>query len=215
MNKNRILAGTMAVVVTMGTVGMTGVTAFAAESKSNTESQKEEVIYIMTDAEGDMENVNVVNIFGKGKVTDYGDYSAVKMLNTTDQITQDGDKVTFSSDKEKVYYQGTMKDTEIPWDIKITYSLDGKTIAPEDLGGKSGALKMHLSISKNEDYSGDFYDRCALMVTMTLDTENCENITADRATLANVGSNKQISYTILPGKGLDAEVTEKKSECGY
>ena len=25
--------------------------------------------------------------------------------------------------------------------------------------------------------------------------------------MANVGSNKQISYTILPGKGLDAEVT--------
>lgn len=45
------------------------------------------------------------------------------------------------------------------------------------------------------------------MVTMALDTENCENITADGATLANVGSDKQISYTILPGKGLDAEVT--------
>lgn len=207
MKKNRMIAGTMAVMVTMGTVGMTGVNAFAAETKSNTESQKEEVIYIMTDAEGDVENVNAVNIFGKGKVTDYGDYSAVKMLNTTDQITQDGDKVTFSSDKEKVYYQGTMTDTQIPWNIKITYSLDGKTIAPEDLGGKSGALKMHFAIDKNEDYSGDFYDSCALMVTMTLDTENCENITADGATLANVGSDKQISYTILPGKGLDAEVT--------
>lgn len=33
MNKNRILAGTMAVVVTMGTVGMTGVTALQQRVK--------------------------------------------------------------------------------------------------------------------------------------------------------------------------------------
>lgn len=32
-------------------------------------------------------------------------------------------------------------------------------------------------------------------------------IQADGATIANVGADKQISYTILPGKGLDAEIT--------
>lgn len=42
---------------------------------------------------------------------------------------------------------------------------------------------------------------------MTLSTENCENISAEGATVANVGADKQISYTVLPGKGLDAEVT--------
>ncbi len=207
MNKNRILAGSMALMMTLGSIGTTGVTAYAAENTKNTESAKEEVIYIMTDANGDVENVNVVNIFGKGKVTDYGNYTSVKMLNSTDQITQKGDQVSFSTDKEKVYYQGTMSDTEIPWNIEITYTLDGKSIAPEELSGKSGALKTHFSISKNDNYIGDFYDSCALMVSMTLDTDNCENITADGATLANVGSNKQISYTILPGKGLDADVS--------
>ncbi len=207
MNKNRIIAGTMAVMVTAGSVGMTGVTAYAADKPNTTESQKEEVIYIMTDAEGDVKNINAVNIFGKGNVTDYGDYSTVKMLNTTDEINQNGDKVTFSSDKEKVYYQGTMQNTEIPWKIEITYTLDGKSISPEELAGKSGALKMHITIDKNEKCDSDFYDSSALMASMTLDTENCENITAEGATLANVGSNKQISYTVLPGKGLDAEIT--------
>ncbi len=207
MNKNRVIAGTMAVMVTAGSIGMSGVNVYAADKNSDTESQKEEVIYIMTDADGGVKNVNAVNIFGKGKVTDYGDYSSVKMLNTTDKIKQKGDKVTFSSDKEKVYYQGTMKDTEIPWNINITYTLDGKKITPEKLAGKSGALKMHITIDKNENCTSDFYDSSALMASMTLDTEKCENITADGATLANVGSSKQISYTVLPGKGLDAEVT--------
>ena len=207
MNKNRVLAGTMAVMVTAGSIGMTGVNAYAADKNSDTESKKEEVIYIMTDADGDVKNINAVNIFGKGKVTDYGDYSSVKMLNTTDKIKQNGDKVTFSSDKEKVYYQGTMNDTEIPWNIDITYTLDGKKITPEKLAGKSGALKMHITIDKNENCDSDFYDSSALMASLTLDTDNCENITADGATLANVGSSKQISYTVLPGKDLDAEIT--------
>ena len=126
MNKNRVIAGTMAVMMSAGSIGITGVNAYAADQKNDTESKKEEVIYIMTDADGDVKNINAVNIFGKGKVTDYGDYSSVKMLNTTDKIKLNGDKVTFSSDKEKVYYQGTMNDTEIPWNIDITYTLDGK-----------------------------------------------------------------------------------------
>lgn len=204
MNKNRLMAGAMAVTVTIGTVGMSGVNVYAADG---TESQKEEVIYIMTDSDGNVENINAVNIFGKGDVTDYGDYSSVKMLNTTDKINQSGDKITFSSDKEKVYYQGTMKDTQIPWNISFTYTLDGKEIAPEDLAGKSGALKIHVKVDKNEDCTSDFYDNTALQATLTLDTEKCENITADGATLANVGANKQISYTVLPGKGLEAEVS--------
>ena len=87
--------------MTVGSIGMTGVNAYAADQKNDTESKKEEVIYIMTDADGNVKNINVVNIFGKGKVTDYGDYSSVKILNTTDKIKQNGDKVTFFRIKRK------------------------------------------------------------------------------------------------------------------
>ena len=198
------MAGVMAVTMTVGTVDLSGVNVYAADG---TESQKEEVIYIMTDSDGNVENINAVNIFGKGDVTDYGDYSSVKMLNTTDKINQSGDKITFSSDKEKIYYQGTMKDTQIPWNISFIYTLDGKEISPENLAEKSGALTIHVKVDKNEDCTSDFYDNTALQTTLTLDTEKCENITADGATLANVGANKQISYTVLPGKGLDAEIS--------
>ena len=109
MNKNRKIAGVLAVTMVIGSVGMTGTNIYAADS---TESAKEEVIYIMTDAEGNVENINAVNIFGKGSVTDYGQYSSVKMLNTTDPIEQDGDKITFTSDKEKVYYPSLTPWTE-------------------------------------------------------------------------------------------------------
>ena len=129
------------------------------------------------------------------------------MLNTTDDISKNGDKIIFSTDKDKVYYQGTMENVQIPWNITFIYTIDGKEISPEELAGKSGALKINLKIEKNDKCTTDFYDSYALQAALTLDTEKCKNIQADGATLANVGANKQISYTVLPGKGLDAQIS--------
>lgn len=168
---------------------------------------KEEVIYIITDAEGNVMNVNAVNIFGKGAVTDYGTYSAVKMLNSTEDINYNDGKVDFVTEKDRVYYQGTMENAEIPWNINITYTLDGEKISPENLAGKSGNADIHISITRNDKCNETFYNNYALQASLTLDTEKCENIEAEGATIANVGADKQISYTVLPGKGLDAHIT--------
>ena len=196
----RCMAGAMAVTLLTGTVMGQAVLA------EGTEKQKEEVVYIITDAQGDVDSVNVVNICGSGNITDYGDYSSVKMLTSTDPIKLDGDKVTFETDKEQVYYQGTMEDAQIPWNIALTYELDGKEVTAEELAGQSGKLRMHIVISENKACKHNYYEEYALQATFLLDTERCSNITAEGATLANVGVDKQISYTALPGKGLDATI---------
>ena len=183
-------------------LGSLTVPAFAEEAPSG----KEEVIYIMTDASGKVTDMEAVNIFAGGDITDYGDYSDVKLLNTTDQITQNGNKITFSSSAEKVYYQGTMKNTVIPWNISIRYFLDGKEYSAADVAGKSGALEIRFSVSKNESFKGSFYEDYALQASFTLDTDLCKNIISSGATVANVGSDKQFTYTILPGKGIDATI---------
>ena len=170
-------------------------------------TKKEEVVYIMTDAEGTVQNLNVVNIFGRGSVTDYGDYTDVKMLTTNDPITQNGDEITFTTDAERVYYQGTLENREIPWDISIRYTLDGKDVLPDELGGKSGKLKIYFTVTKNEKCSGTFYEDYALQAAFALNTDTCQNIIAPDATMANVGANKQLSYVILPGQGIDTTIT--------
>lgn len=166
----------------------------------------------MTDASGKVTDLEAVNIFAGGDITDYGNYSSVKVLNTTDQITQNGNKITFSSSNNKVYYQGTMKNTVIPWNISIRYFLDGKEYSANEITGKSGALEIRFSVSKNEDCKGSFYENYALQASFTLDADFCKDIVSSGATVANVGSNKQLTYTILPGKGIDtvirADVTD-------
>ena len=192
-----MVAGMTALAVLAAGAGMSGVNVYAAENMQ----PKEEVVYVMTGADGTVESVNVVNIFGKGDVTDYGDYGTVKMLNATDAISLENGVVTFSTQKEKVYYQGTLENAQIPWKISVKYSLDGKEISPNELAGSTGQLDIALKVEKNDACRGEFYEDYALQVNMTLSTQNCENISAEGATVANVGADKQISYTVLPGKG--------------
>lgn len=183
-------------------VTSTSIPVAAAENTSS----KEEVVYIMTQADGSTDNINVVNIFKGGDITDYGDYSSVKMLTTTDTINQTEDKITFSSSAEKVYYQGTLEDTEIPWNISIRYFLDNKEYTAEEIAGMSGSLEIKISITENSRCKGSYFDDYALQATFLLDTNLCSNIEADGATTANVGSDKQLLYTILPGKGLETSI---------
>lgn len=203
-NKSRIIVGMLAGVMVISSTALSAGTVSAATVSDN---EKEEVVYIMLDANGNTDSVNVVNIFGRGDVTDYGEYSSVKMLTSTTPISQNGNEITFTSDSDKIYYQGTMENVEIPWKIEITYQLDGKNVTADELAGASGALEIQLKITQNTLCDYNFFDAYALQTAVTLDTNNCKNIVADGATLANVGADKQISYTVLPGKGLDAVIS--------
>ena len=188
----------------------TGVFAYAAASTAAAE--KEEVIYVTSDAKGKVKELNSVNIFdgeeaGGGKITDYGDYSEVKLLTGEGKISKSGKRISIDAEGEKIYYQGTLRTTEIPWAISIRYYMDGKEYEPEEIAGKSGKLKIHFVVTKNSECSGNFYENYALQVAFTLDTEKCRNIKAEDATMANVGQDKQLSYIILPGKGIDTYIT--------
>lgn len=139
----KILNRTISAALAVSLILSSGMTAFADNS-----TQKEEVIYVMTDANGNTQNIYAVNIYGNGDVTDYGNYSAVKILNTDDNVSVNGDKVTFSSDSDKVYLQGDMTDVEIPWNIEIKYLLDGNEISADDLAGKAEVWKFILRSRK-------------------------------------------------------------------
>ena len=204
MNKNKKIVMRTASVMLAGTMALSG---GASVVMAAVPSEKEEVVYAMLDASGDVNGVYVVNSFSSGDIVDYGNYTNVRNLTTDDVIAQDGDEVTFHTDADKVYYQGDLETTDIPWKIAIHYYMDGKEYSPEEIAGMSGALELKLSITENTACDENFWDGYALQTAVTLDTKQCKNITADGATVANVGSDKQLSYIILPGKGADLTIT--------
>lgn len=191
-------------------IGLTGVmvgNAIIPIAASENTTAKEEVVYITAKEDGNVENINVVNIFEGGNVTDYGNYSSVKMLTTTDEIKQKNDAITFHSSADKVYYQGTLENAEIPWNISLRYFLNGKEYSADEIAGKSGELKIVIKITKNSSCQTSFYETYALQTTLLLDTHLCKNIQAKDATIAEVGANKQIAYTSLPNKGLNTTIS--------
>ena len=173
---------------------------------------KEEVVYGKLNADGTVQRLYTVNHFAGSAgrtVTDYGDYTAVRNMTTTDPIAYADGAVTLTPASDgDLYYEGTMDPaaTPLPWLIEIHYILDGKEIAPADLAGRSGALIIRLNVSPNPDCQGDWFDQYALQTTVTLDTASASNIRAAGGTIASVGSQRQIIFTLLPGQTSEVEV---------
>lgn len=206
MKKRSERAAAMAVAAVLAISAVPAVPLEAAAENTS----KEEVAYINLNADGSVKEIYVVNMFDldkDGQIIDYGTYESLRNMTTTDAVGYTGDTVTIEAKEGKLYYEGKLKENEIPWNIEIQYYMDGEKYSAEEIAAKSGKLKIAVSITENKAYKGNFFDGYALQAVLTLDTDRCRNIVAEGATIANVGSEKQISYTILPGKGEKMEIT--------
>ena len=176
---------------------------------------KEEVVYINLLPDGTPDTVDVVNIFDLpqgGAIRDWGDYASVRNMTTTDPLTLEDGQVTGDVGPGKLYYEGRLENAAIPWDISIGYELDGTEVAPEELGGRSGQLTMHITAAKNPACAGTYFEDYALQISLTLDGDRAADIQAPGATMANVGGDKQLTYTVLPGKGADITLTAQVTD---
>ena len=201
MNKKKIIS---VLLISLLLINSNSALALAEDA-----SEKEEIVYVNLNDDGTVKDITVVNSFETGSnqtIVDYGDYSSVRNMTSEDLITYESDKISINTTSDKTYYEGKLNSTSIPWKIDIKYVLDGRSVTSGELAGSSGHLKIKLDISKNDAFEGNFYEGYALQVSLSLDSYKCFNITSDGATIANVGSDKQLSYIILPNKGKDITI---------
>lgn len=171
---------------------------------------KEEVVYISLNGDGSVKEIEVVNIFDldqKGNIVDYGKYESLRNMTTEDSIEYKNDTVKIDADAGKLYYEGKLKQNIMPWRINIRYFIDGKEYSAEELAGMSGRLDIKMTIRQNPDCDSSFFDGYALQATIVLDTDNASGIMAGGATIANAGSDKQLTYTVLPGREKDIDIS--------
>lgn len=176
-------------------------------SAADIPSPKEEVVYGILNLDGSVSSLHIVNIFKGGAITDYGNYSDISNMTTSEKLAQNGEQITINTNADKFYYQGTLEKKELPWDIAIKYFLDGREISGKSLAGKSGKLKITVSVKQNNKINSTFFRNYALQIGLSLDNKLCSGIKADNATIAEAGSKKQLTYTVLPGNGIDIAVT--------
>ena len=185
----------------------------AGQDASTAVWQKSEVVYASLGAEGGVRDVYVVNRFdveAAGTVVDHGDYAAVQNLTSEAELSREGDATVFEAEEGTLYYQGDAARAELPWNVAISYRLDGKEVPAEELAGASGKLAIHLTTSRNEAVAESaFYDSFMLQITFTLPGGVAFDVQGEGATIASLGEDTTLAFTALPGHDGDFELTAR------
>ena len=171
---------------------------------------KDENVYVNLNQDGSVDGIYVVNAYrldADTQIVDYGNYESVKNLTSDAQIQSERGTVTVDAKAGEFFYQGNLRSGEIPWEISIRYTLDGKEVSAEELAGKNGRLKISIHVGQNTKADAEFFENYLLQVTLTMDMERCSGLEAPGATVANVGTDKQLVYSILAGSEKDITVT--------
>ena len=203
MRKKKILYAALAGMIFLPSF-LGNASGVLAEDQKNVRS-KEEVVYATLKANGDIGPIYVVNtleVAKAGEILDFGNYKTVKNLTDRTELKQEGERVEADVEQDgKFYYQGDLEEgTELPWDVRVTYLLDGSEVDPSQLAGETGHVEIQVETKANESMDPVFYENYLLQVSLTL-PNTYKNIEASSGGMqANAGKNKQITFTVMPGK---------------
>ena len=231
MNKNRKIKRGLTTSLAVGmSVMMGAVPVFAAGTSSDADAvYKEETVYVNADATGTIDDVTVSNWLKNsgsvsGSLTDASTLKDIKNVKGDETFKASGDTLTWNTDGEDIYYQGTT-DQDLPVSVKLTYYLDGKEIKPADLKGKSGHLKIQVDYTNKEKKTvsvdgkqEEVYTPFVMMTGMILPNETFSNVTIDNGKVISDGSRNIVVGFGMPGLkdslDLDEETTKEAEDKG-
>ena len=153
MNRNRKLRKQMMSGLAVGMAAVMGAAPVYAATGEDAAVSKEETVYVNANADGSEDQITVSNWLKNAgtekNLKDESELKDIKNVKGDEEFTQSGNKLTWQTEGEDIYYQGTTT-KEPPVSVKFTYYLDGKEIKPEDLAGKSGKVKIRFDYTNNE-----------------------------------------------------------------
>ena len=173
------------------------------------------MVYASLSAEGAAENSYIVNRFDvteAGAIVDFGSYTSVKALNQNVKLAQTADSVTFDASEGTFYYQGNAENPALPWDVSVTYTLDGEQVQAEELAGASGEVGISLQTRQDDQANSTFLESFVMQVSFTFDSTLATDIEAEGASIAEAGSDVTVSFTVLPGEDADCSVSARVSD---
>ncbi len=111
--------------------------------------KKSETVYVNTDNYGTVSKISVTDWLhtDKGQVTvgDVSDLEGITNIKSDVEPVVDGKSLVWNMDTTDLYYSG-ISDKQLPVDIGIKYYLDGVETKTEALYGKSGKLRIDITM---------------------------------------------------------------------
>ncbi len=186
-------------------------------------ADKEETVYVTTDANGTVSDVTVSNWLkntgSDGSIVDSTNLTDIENVkgNETYEENEDG-TITWLADGSDIYYRGST-DQELPVSMKITYTLDGKEVTPEELAGHSGHVVIRFDYTNNSKKTveingedADIYTPFAMVSGTILDAGNFENVTVSSGKVISDGNNLVVMGVALPGLKDSLNLDDEKLE---
>lgn len=174
----------------------------------------DETMYVNLDYYGKTTKVNVVkgvNLNGLGEITDYGNYTKVENMSTSDAPVLGDGSVTWNLPQDQTgrfYYKCTMDNNQVvlPWDFDVSYKLNGVPTDGDKLAGASGLIEINVKATPNDNANLYYRNNMMLMVTVPVDMSKCYSIDADGAQIQSLGSTTAAVFSALPGEEGDYTV---------
>ena len=117
---------------------------------------KEENVYILADANGNVHDTivtnHLINNTDADTIRDYSELTDIENTKGNETYTANGKELTWQADGKDIYYRGNSTQ-ETPVTQKVTYYLDGEEIAPQELAGKSGKVTIRFDYVNNSTYT--------------------------------------------------------------
>ena len=169
-------------------------------------TDKEETVYVLTDASGSVNKVivsnHLYNTDGSSTITDASDLSDIINTKGYEEYTEDGDNILWNADGNDIYYQGT-SDKETPVTITIRYFLDGTEMSASEMAGVSGHVTIRFEYENNlavtTDTNETYYVPFAAITGTFLDTDTFTNVSVTNGRAVNDGDRIYCVGFAFPG----------------
>ena len=181
---------------------------------------KEESVYVNAAADGSVQKITVADWLKNsgmvsGTVNDKSNLTDITNVKGKESFTQSGGALNWNTSGDDIYYQGKSSE-ELPVDVSVTYSLDGKEIPAAELPGKSGEVKIHVSYTNKSRQTvtvhgkkKTVYTPFVLITGMILPNDKFSQVKVDNGRLINDGSNQIVVGVGTPGLAESLSLEEK------
>ena len=190
---------------------------------SESNAYKDETVYVLADADGTIQKIIVSdwikNTLSSDKINDVSELENIENVKGDEEYTLGGDNVrVWDARGNDIYYQGTIE-KELPVGLKVSYKLDGETVSPDELAGKSGKVTIRFDYENNRyenvkinGKDEKIYVPFAMLTGMILDNDTFSNVEVSNGKVINDGDRTVVIGLALPGLEEDLGINKDKIE---
>ncbi|HHY43169.1 MAG TPA: hypothetical protein GX514_10065 [Thermoanaerobacterales bacterium] len=206
--QKNIVAFNLAMILATGSV----TPAFAAEKSTNPSASPayiyDEAFYATLDYYGGVTNSSVVKSYalhGNSSIVDYGTYTEVNNLTDDRAARMENGAVVFDFDEnspDHFYFEGVTDEPlkKFPWNIEISYKLNGVYCPAEKLAGEKGVVEILLDVVPNPSASEYMRNNLVLSAVSLFDGDEILSLEAPGAQIQLLGNKRTVLFLVLPGE---------------